>query len=258
MRRLCIILLVYVYATFATKGICKQDEDVRYMGIDVVVKVTKKTSGSDTVCQALRTTFEAAHKGDGANDSLSTEYVDDYSEEEEYEYDESFLEGFVIGSTYYTIVGGGLSVTFGFTGCPTVKSVSEYAKGRIVFIRLSSDAPWRDTNPMSINRTEALALLEKCETSIDIKCSNETVSETTYGLASLAPHITQATERGNIIGSTLVDTDCVENLDVTVHLGEMCRKTSDLSKRDSLKVKNGELLDDDTFSIHTPKLKACN
>ncbi|ADK63790.1 putative M151R-M001R fusion [Myxoma virus] len=80
----------------------------------------------------------------------------------------------------------------------------------------------------------------------------------TYGLAGLAPRITQAADRSHIIGSTLVDTSCVKSLDITVHMGEMCRKTSDLSARDSLKVKNGKLLEDDILVLRTPTLKACN
>ncbi|AGU99678.1 M-T1 [Myxoma virus] len=253
MKRLCIVLAC-LYVASATKGICKRDADAHHMGLDVVVKVTKKTTGRDTVCQGLRTTLESAYSDLSSNDA--TEYAD--GSEEEYENDESFLDGFVVGSTYYTVVGAGLSATFGFTGCPTIKAVSEYSKGHTVFIRLSSEAPWRATDPVTMNRTEALALLEECNVSVDIQCSNETVRETTYGLAGLAPRITQAADRSHIIGSTLVDTSCVKSLDITVHMGEMCRKTSDLSARDSLKVKNGKLLEEDILSIRTPKLKACN
>ncbi|QAV37353.1 M-T1 [Myxoma virus] len=260
MKRLC-VLFACLAATLATKGICRQGEDVRYMGIDVVAKITKRTTGSDTPCQGLRTTIESAYTEDENEDdgATGTEQPDDLSEEYEYdENDESFLTGFVIGSTYHTIVGGGLSVTFGFTGCPTVKAISEHVKGRHVYVRLSSDAPWRDTNPVSMNRTEALALLDTCEVSVDIKCSRVNVTETTYGTAALVPRITQATRRSHIIGSTLADTECVKSLDITVQVGEMCKRTSDLSARDSLKVKNGKLLEDDILVLRTPTLKACN
>ncbi|QED21289.1 secreted chemokine binding protein [Borealpox virus] len=67
-------------------------------------------------------------------------------------------------------------------------------------------------------------------------------------------------EHGDIIGSSIIDTKCVRNLEVSVRIGDMCKEPSDLDVKDGLKYIDGSASEDatdDTSLIDTTKLKAC-
>ncbi|AGK06472.1 chemokine-binding protein [Vaccinia virus] len=102
---------------------CTEEENKHHMGIDVIIKVTKQdqTPTNDKICQSVTeiTESESDPEVESEDDSTSVEDVDP-------------------PTTYYSIIGGGLRMNFGFTKCPQIKSISESADGNTVNARLSS------------------------------------------------------------------------------------------------------------------------
>ncbi|SPN68076.1 vCCI [Cowpox virus] len=217
---------------------CTEEENKHHMGIDVIVKVTKQdqTPTNDKICQSV---------------TEVTETEDDESEE--------VVKG--DPTTYYTVVGGGLMMDFGFTKCPKISSISEYSDGNTVNARLSSVSPGQGKDSPAITREEALAMIKDCEMSIDIRCSEEEKDSDIKTHPVLGSNIShKKVNYEDIIGSTIVDTKCVKNLEISVRIGDMCKESSELEVKDGFKYVDGSASEDaadDTSLINSAKLIAC-
>nr|AAM76304.1 secreted chemokine binding protein [Cowpox virus]AAQ09797.1 secreted chemokine binding protein [Cowpox virus] len=217
---------------------CTEEENKHHMGIDVIIKVTKQdqTPTNDKICQSV---------------TEVTESEDDESEE--------VVKG--DPTTYYTVVGGGLMMDFGFTKCPKISSISEYSDGNTVNARLSSVSPGQGKDSPAITREEALSMIKDCEMSINIKCSEEEKDSNIKTHPVLGSNIShKKVNYEDIIGSTIVDTKCVKNLEFSVRIGDMCKESSDLEVKDGFKYVDGSASEgatDDTSLIDSTKLKAC-
>ncbi|ARR30040.1 CPXV003 protein [Cowpox virus] len=216
---------------------CTEEENKHHMGIDVIIKVTKQdqTPTNDKICQSV------------------TEVTESYDGESE-----EVVKGYP--TTYYTVVGGGLNMDFGFTKCPKISSISEYSDGNTVNARLSSVSPGQGKDSPAITREEALSMIKDCEMSINIKCSEEEKDSNikTPVLGSNISHKKVSYE--DIIGSTIVDTKCVKNLEISVRIGDMCKESSELEVKDGFKYVDGSASEDaadDTSLINSAKLLAC-
>ncbi|AAT10397.1 chemokine-binding protein [Vaccinia virus] len=99
---------------------CTEEENKHHMGIDVIIKVTKQdqTPTDDKICQSVTEITESESDPDPEVESV--EDVDP-------------------PTTYYSIIGGGLRMNFGFTKCPQIKSISESADGKTVRCLSTSD-----------------------------------------------------------------------------------------------------------------------
>ncbi|AIZ72958.1 secreted chemokine binding protein [Vaccinia virus] len=64
-----------------------------------------------------------------------TESESDPDPEVESEDDSTSVEDVDPPTTYYSIIGGGLRMNFGFTKCPQIKSISESADGNTVIVQ---------------------------------------------------------------------------------------------------------------------------
>ncbi|SNB49103.1 vCCI [Cowpox virus] len=217
---------------------CTEEENKHHMGIDVIIKVTKQdqTPTNDKICQSV---------------TEVTESEDDESEE--------VVKG--DPTTYYTVVGGGLTMDFGFTKCPKISSISEYSDGNTVNARLSSVSPGQGKDSPAITREEALSMIKDCEMSINIKCSEEEKDSNIKTHPVLGSNIShKKVNYEDIIGSTIVDTKCVKNLEISVRIGDMCKESSELEVKDGFKYVDGSASEgatDDTSLIDSTKLKAC-
>ncbi|SPN67779.1 vCCI [Cowpox virus] len=217
---------------------CTEEENKHHMGIDVIVKVTKQdqTPTNDKICQSV---------------TEVTESEDDESEE--------VVKG--DPTTYYTVVGGGLNMNFGFTKCPKISSISESSDGNTVNARLSSVSPGQGKDSPAITREEALAMIKDCEMSIDIRCSEEEKDSDIKTHPVLGSNIShKKVNYEDIIGSTIVDTKCVKNLEISVRIGDMCKESSELEVKDGFKYVDGSASEDaadDTSLINSAKLIAC-
>nr|AAP88043.1 CC-type chemokine binding protein [Cowpox virus]CRL86737.1 vCCI [Cowpox virus]CRL87028.1 vCCI [Cowpox virus] len=217
---------------------CTEEENKHHMGIDVIIKVTKQdqTPTNDKICQSV---------------TEVTESEDDESEE--------VVKG--DPTTYYTVVGGGLMMDFGFTKCPKISSISEYSDGNTVNARLSSVSPGQGKDSPAITREEALSMIKDCEMSINIKCSEEEKDSNIKTHPVLGSNIShKKVNYEDIIGSTIVDTKCVKNLEISVRIGDMCKESSELEVKDGFKYVDGSASEgatDDTSLIDSTKLKAC-
>ncbi|AGY98199.1 vCCI [Cowpox virus] len=216
---------------------CTEEENKHHMGIDVIVKVTKQdqTPTNDKICQSV---------------TEVTESEDDESEE--------VVKG--DPTTYYTVVGGGLTMDFGFTKCPKISSISEYSDGNTVNARLSSVSPGQGKDSPAITREEALSMIKDCEMSINIKCSEEEKDSNIKTHPVLGSNIShKKVNYEDIIGSTIVDTKCVKNLEISVRIGDMCKESSELEVKDGFKYVDGSASEDasDDTLINSSKLLAC-
>ncbi|UZC80159.1 V227; CPXV-BR_231 V227 [Cowpox virus] len=217
---------------------CTEEENKHHMGIDVIVKVTKQdqTPTNDKICQSV---------------TEVTESEDDESDE--------VVKG--DPTTYYTVGGGGLKMDFGFTRCPKISSISEYSDGNTVNARLSSVSPGQGKDSPSITREEALSMIKDCDMSINIKCSEEEKDSNIKTHPVLGSNIShKKVSYEDIIGSTIVDTKCVKNLEISVRIGDMCKESSELEVKDGFKYVDGSASDDasdDTSLINSAKLIAC-
>ncbi|SNB56089.1 vCCI [Cowpox virus] len=216
---------------------CTEEENKHHMGIDVIIKVTKQdqTPTNDKICQSV---------------TEVTESEDDESEE--------VVKG--DPTTYYTVGGGGLMMDFGFTKCPQIKSISESADGNTVNARLSSVSPGQGKDSPAITREEALSMIKDCEMSINIKCSEEEKDSDIKTHPVLGSNIShKKVSYEDIIGSTIVDTKCVKNLEFSVRIGDMCKESSDLEVKDGFKYVDGSASEDasDDTLINSAKLIAC-
>ncbi|ABD97348.1 CC-chemokine-binding protein [Cowpox virus] len=228
--------------SFSSSSSCTEEENKHHMGIDVIVKVTKQdqTPTNDKICQSVTEVTET--EDDEVSEDGST----------------SVVKG--DPTTYYTVVGGGLMMDFGFTKCPKISSISEYSDGNTVNARLSSVSPGQGKDSPAITREEALSMIKDCEMSINIKCSEEEKDSNikTPVLGSNISHKKVSYE--DIIGSTIVDTKCVKNLEISVRIGDMCKESSELEVKDGFKYVDGsasEDASDDTSLINSAKLLAC-
>nr|AAP88044.1 CC-type chemokine binding protein [Cowpox virus]AAP88045.1 CC-type chemokine binding protein [Cowpox virus] len=228
--------------SFSSSSSCTEEENKHHMGIDVIVKVTKQdqTPTNDKICQSVTEVTET--EDDEVSEDGST----------------SVVKG--DPTTYYTVVGGGLMMDFGFTKCPKISSISEYSDGNTVNARLSSVSPGQGKDSPAITREEALSMIKDCEMSINIKCSEEEKDSNikTPVLGSNISHKKVSYE--DIIGSTIVDTKCVKNLEISVRIGDMCKESSELEVKDGFKYVDGsasEDASDDTSIINSAKLLAC-
>lgn len=123
-------------------------------------------------------------------------------------------------------------MNFGFTKCPQIKSISESADGNTVNARLSSVSPGQGKDSPAITREEALAMIKDCEVSIDIRCSEEEKDSDIKTHPVLGSNIShKKVSYEDIIGSTIVDTKCVKNLEFSVRIGDMCKESSELEVR---------------------------
>nr|AAQ09802.1 secreted chemokine binding protein [Variola virus] len=225
---------------------CTEEENKHYMGIDVIIKVTKQdqTPTNDKICQSVTeiTESESDPEVESEDDSTSVEDVDP-------------------PTTYYSIIGGGLRMNFGFTKCPQIKSISESANGNAVNARLSSVPPGQGKDSPAITRAEALAMIKDCELSIDIRCSEEEKDSDIQTHPVLESNIShKKVSYEDIIGSTIVDTKCVKNLEFSVRIGDMCKESSNLEVKDGFKYVDGSVSEgvtDDTSLIDSTKLKSC-
>ncbi|ADZ29546.1 vCCI [Cowpox virus] len=222
---------------------CTEEENKHHMGIDVIIKVTKQdqTPTNDKICQSVTEVTES--EDDEVSEDGST----------------SVVKG--DPTTYYTVVGGGLMMDFGFTKCPQIKSISESADGNTVNARLSSVSPGQGKDSPAITSEEALAMIKDCEVSIDIRCSEEEKDSDIKTHPVLGSNIShKKVSYEDIIGSTIVDTKCVKNLEFSVRIGDMCKESSDLEVKDGFKYVDGSASEgatDDTSLIDSTKLKAC-
>nr|AAQ09796.1 secreted chemokine binding protein [Cowpox virus] len=220
---------------------CTEEENNHHMGIDVIIKVTKQdqTPTNDKICQSVTEVTET--EDDEVSEDGST----------------SVVKG--DPTTYYTVVGGGLMMDFGFTKCPKISSISEYSDGNTVNARLSSVSPGQGKDSPAITREEALSMIKDCELSINIKCSEEEKDSNikTPVLGSNISHKKVSYE--DIIGSTIVDTKCVKNLEISVRIGDMCKESSELEVKDGFKYVDGSASEDasDDTLINSSKLLAC-
>ncbi|ALF04975.1 chemokine-binding protein [Vaccinia virus] len=212
---------------------CTEEENKHHMGIDVIIKVTKQdqTPTDDKICQSV---------------TEVTETKDDEVSEEVVKRDPT---------TYYSIVGAGLNMNFGFTKCPKILSISESADGNTVNARLSSVSPGQGKDSPAITHEEALAMIKDCEVSIDIRCSEKEKDSDIKTHPVLGSNIShKKVSYEDIIGSTIVDTKCVKNLEFSV--GDMCKESSELEVKD-VDGSASEGATDDTSLIDSTKLKAC-
>ncbi|SPQ84170.1 vCCI [Cowpox virus] len=222
---------------------CTEEENKHHMGIDVIIKVTKQdqTPTNDKICQSVTEVTES--EDDEVSEDGST----------------SVVKG--DPTTYYTVVGGGLMMDFGFTKCPKISSISEYSDGNTVNARLSSVSPGQGKDSPAITHEEALAMIKDCEVSIDIRCSEEEKDSDIKTHPVLGSNIShKKVSYEDIIGSTIVDTKCVKNLEFSVRIGDMCKESSDLEVKDGFKYVDGSASEgatDDTSLIDSTKLKAC-
>nr|AAM76311.1 secreted chemokine binding protein [Cowpox virus] len=222
---------------------CTEEENKHHMGIDVIIKVTKQdqTPTNDKICQSVTEVTET--EDDEVSEDGST----------------SVVKG--DPTTYYTVVGGGLMMDFGFTKCPKISSISEYSDGNTVNARLSSVSPGQGKDSPAITSEEALAMIKDCEVSIDIRCSEEEKDSDIKTHPVLGSNIShKKVSYEDIIGSTIVDTKCVKNLEFSVRIGDMCKESSDLEVKDGFKYVDGSASEgatDDTSLIDSTKLKAC-
>ncbi|ARB50241.1 chemokine binding protein [Cowpox virus] len=227
---------------------CTEEENKHHMGIDVIIKVTKQdqTPTNDKICQSV---------------TEITESESDPDPEVESEDDSTSVEDVDPPTTYYSIIGGGLRMNFGFTKCPQIKSISESADGNTVNARLSSVSPGQGKDSPAITSEEALAMIKDCEVSIDIRCSEEEKDSDIKTHPVLGSNIShKKVSYEDIIGSTIVDTKCVKNLEFSVRIGDMCKESSDLEVKDGFKYVDGSASEgatDDTSLIDSTKLKAC-
>ncbi|AOP31691.1 chemokine binding protein [Volepox virus] len=210
---------------------CKE-EDKHHMGIDVLVKATRKdqSQAHDKVCQSVTTVTES-----NENDDVVTG-----------------------DSTYYTVVGGGLETIVGFTGCPHIKSVSEYSDGDTIYTRLSSVAPWnKESTSTAISHEEALSMIKDCDVSLHLKCSDEDKESNVVDGPVLGSNLSYSKKtHGDLIGSTIVDTKCVKNFELSVTIGDMC-KESDVTVNDIIKLVDGSVTTSGDTSVDETKLKSC-
>ncbi|AAC99577.1 35k [Ectromelia virus] len=218
---------------------CTEEENNHHMGIDVIIKVTKQdqTPTNDKICQSVTEVTESE------DDGVSEEVVKGDP------------------TTYYTVVGGGLRMNFGFTKCPQIKSISESADGNTVNARLSSVSPMYGIESPAITHEEALAMINDCAVSINIKCSEEEKDSNIKTHPVLGSNISHKKVRyEDIIGSTIVDIKCVKDLEFSVRIGDMCKEASELEVKDGFKYIDGSVSEgatDDTSLIDSTKLKAC-
>ncbi|QED21192.1 secreted chemokine binding protein vCCI [Borealpox virus] len=242
----CMCLAAAAIPTSIHKSSCSEEENKHHMGIDVIIKVTKQDQSpvNDKICQSVTTETETdPDTGEQSeDDSTSVKHVDP-------------------PTTYYAIVGGGLKMEFVFTKCPQILSISESAEGNIVNARLSSVSPGQGTDSPAITREEALAMIKDCDMSIAIRCNKEDKNSDVKTHPVLGSNLShKKMEHGDIIGSSIIDTKCVRNLEVSVRIGDMCKEPSDLDVKDGLKYIDGSASEDatdDTSLIDTTKLKAC-
>ncbi|DAD53346.1 TPA_asm: chemokine-binding protein [Vaccinia virus] len=225
--------------SFSSSSSCTEEENKHHMGIDVIIKVTKQdqTPTDDKICQSV---------------TEVTETKDDEVSEEVVKRDPT---------TYYSIVGAGLNMNFGFTKCPKILSISESSNGNTVNARLSSVSPGQGKDSPAITREEALAMIKDCEVSIDIRCSEKEKDSDIKTHPVLGSNIShKKVSYEDIIGSTIVDTKCVKNLEFSVRIGDMCKESSELEVKDGFKYVDGSAskgATDDTSLIDSTKLKAC-
>ncbi|UPV00243.1 chemokine binding protein (Cop-C23L) [Cowpox virus] len=218
---------------------CTEEENKHHMGIDVIVRVTKQdqTPTNDKICQSVTEVTESE------DDGVSEEVVKGDP------------------TTYYTVVGGGLMMDFGFTKCPKISSISEYSDGNTVNARLSSVSPGQGKDSPAITREEALSMIKDCDMSIAIRCSKEDKDGDIKSHPVLGSNLShKKMEYEDIIGSTIVDTKCVKNLEISVRIGDMCKESSELEVKDGFKYVDGsasEDASDDTSLINSAKLIAC-
>ncbi|AXN74786.1 chemokine binding protein [Akhmeta virus] len=222
---------------------CTEEENKHHMGIDVIIKVTKQdqTPVNDKICQSVTEVTES----ESDPDDSPLDYVDP-------------------PTTYYSITGGGLKMNFGFTKCPQISSISESSDGNTVNARLSSVAPMYGMESPAITHEEALAMIKDCGVTINIKCSKEDKDSDVKIHPVLGSNIShKKVEYEDIIGSTIVDTKCVKNLEFSVRIGDMCKESSDLEVKDGFKYVDGSTsedvtdVSDDSSLIDSTKLKSC-
>ncbi|AOP31480.1 chemokine binding protein [Skunkpox virus] len=249
----CMCLTAMSSPTPLTQQQACKEENKHHMGIDVLVKATRKehSQSQDKICQSVTTITETDEDAISTEDSKSTE-------EDSTESTEVVTRG---DSTYYTVVGGGLETVVGFTGCPHIKSVSEYSDGDTVYTRLSSIAPWnKESTSTSISHEESLAMIKDCEVSLDLRCSDEDKESNVVDGPVLGSNLSHSKKsHGDLIGSTIVDTKCVKNFELSITLGDMCKESSDVTVKDVLKMVDGSVTtggSDDT-SVYETKLKSC-
>ncbi|AGY97768.1 vCCI [Cowpox virus] len=228
--------------SFSYSSSCTEEENKHHMGIDVIIKVTKQdqTPTNDKICQSVTEVTES--EDDEVSEDGST----------------SVVKG--DPTTYYTVVGGGLMMDFGFTKCPKISSISEYSDGNTVNARLSSVSPGQGKDSPAITREEALSMIKDCEMSINIKCSEEEKDSNIKTHPVLGSNIShKKVSYEDIIGSTIVDTKCVKNLEISVRIGDMCKESSELEVKDGFKYVDGSASEDasDDTLINSSKLLAC-
>ncbi|UXX15993.1 Chemokine binding protein [Monkeypox virus] len=236
---MCLVAAAMPTSLQQSSSSCTEEENKHHMGIDVIIKVTKQdqTPTNDKICQS----------------------VTEVTETEDDEVSEEVVKG--NPTTYYTIVGAGLNMNFGFTKCPKILSISESSDGNTVNTRLSSVSPGQGKDSPAITREEALAMIKDCEMSIDIRCSEEEKDSDIKTHPVLGSNIShKKVSYKDIIGSTIVDTKCVKNLEFSVRIGDMCEESSELEVKDGFKYVDGSASEgatDDTSLIDSTKLKAC-
>ncbi|AKJ93635.1 chemokine binding protein [Raccoonpox virus] len=218
------------------------EEGKHHMGIDVLIKATKKDQTNDKICQSVTTITET-------NEDNEDTVSDDSSES-------TVTHG---DSTYYAVVGGGLETIVGFTGCPHIKSISEYTDGNTIYTRLSSVAPSHEEST-AVSHEDALSMIKECEVSLQLKCSDEDKEGKPVDVPVRGSNLSHSKrEHADIIGSTIVDTKCVQNFEMSVTIGDMCKESSDVMVNDVVKLIDESLSagSSDNTSVDDTKLKSC-